>query len=68
MTTQFRHFRDHKLFMGIFFYKNILCFEGASSSCRVANLKLPSILQKADVVCVSKVHDFQVDLGSEFKK
>ena len=27
----------------IVFYKNMLCFEGASSSCRVVNLKLPDI-------------------------
>ena len=41
MTTQFRTHLRPQIFIGIVFYTNILCFEGASSSCRVANLKLP---------------------------
>ena len=41
MTTQFRALLGHKLFIVIVFYKNILCFENASSSCRVVNLKFP---------------------------
>ena len=36
------HFWDHKLFIAIVFCKNILYFEGAALSCRVANLKLSS--------------------------
>ena len=35
-----KHVWDHKLFIVIVFYKNTLCFECASTSCRVANLKL----------------------------
>ena len=40
--TQFRTLLGHKLFIVILFYKNILCFEGASSSFHVVNLKLRS--------------------------
>ena len=64
MTTQFRTFLgDHKLFV-IVLYKNILCFEGASSSCRVTNLKLPiDTVDKTEIIQV--VHVFWDQLGSD---
>ena len=50
MTRSSEHFVDHKLFIVIVFYKNILCLQGASSSCRVLNLKLSHLLSTVEAV------------------
>ena len=44
MATHLRIPWDHKLFMAVVFYKNIFCYEAASSSCSVVNLKVPNFL------------------------